>query len=274
MSQTPNIPFDDSPEVNRAYEIRRDDDTFKTPSITIYDVDYAIMYYLREKIGLKVDQNGRMVDVPLIYGTGELWSQIQDRGYMRDKEGKLMVPYAIISRTSMAEDDRFRRMDTNYGPLPLQISIRYDGEARSFENRYDLHNRTYNSQPSETYYISVIPEFYVVEYELILLTSYMEQLNQLVQDIIVTSQFVWGDSYKFRTVVGDISFETVNPSGAERLVKGTIPLTVDCRLQNEFELKRSTIQKMYTPKRIVFKTEQSSFDFHTVTDFPNHNKLG
>lgn len=274
MSETPRIPFADSPEVNRAYEVRRDDDTFKTPSITIYDVDYAIMYYLREKIGLKVDQNGRMVDVPLIYGTGELWSQIQDRGYMRDKEGKLMVPYAVISRTSMTEDERFRRMDTNYGPLPLQIRIEYDGEARGFENRYDLYSRTDNSEPAQTYYVSVIPEFYVVEYELVMLTSYMEQLNQMVQDIIVTSHFVWGDSYKFRTVVGDISFETVNPSGGERLVKGTTTLTVDCRLQNEFELKKSTIQKAYSIKRVVFNTERSSFDLRAVDQFPNHTKLG
>lgn len=269
MSETPQIPFDTSQQqVNRAYEVRRDDDTFKTPSITLYDVDYAIMYYLRERIGLKVEQNARMIDVPLVYGTGELWNQVEAKGYMRDREGKLLVPYAVITRTSMAEDDRFRRMDTNYGPAPLQIYIKNDGDGRSFENRVDLHRLTYNSKPAETYYVSVIPEFYVLEYELVLYTSFMEQLNTLVQDIIVTSHFVWGDSYQFRTVVGDVNFETINPSSGERLVKATIPLTVDARLQNEFELRKSTIQKAHSIKRVVFRSERSSFDIHAVDRFP------
>lgn len=268
MSETPSIPFREEQETNRAYSTRRDDDTFKTPSITLYDVDYAIMYFLREVIKLQVEQNGRIIEVPLAYGTGELWSQIQARGFMRDKEGKLLVPYAVITRTSMSEDERFKRMDTNYGPAPLQVYMTYGTDSRTFDNIFDQTRLTYNSKFGSHVYVSVVPEFYVLEYELILYASYMEQLNQMVQDIIVTSHFVWGDSYKFRTVVGDASFETINPTGGERLVKATIGLTTDCRLQNEFELKRSTITKAFSPKKIIFSNERSSFDARIVDEIP------
>jgi len=275
MSEQPKIPFDGSLTTNRAYEIRRDDDNYKTPAITIYDVDYAVMHYLRNNIGLRVQQMDRMVDVPLVYGTGELWNQIVSRGYARDKEGKLLAPYAVITRTSMAEDDRFRRVDTNYGAAPLQIYIGQTDssksrprDTRNFENQRDLHSQTYNSNPAFDYYVSVIPEFYVFEYDLILYANFMEQVNSMIQDIITTSQFVWGDSYKFRTVVVDFSFETINPTDSERLVKASTTLRVDARLQNEFELRRSTISKAYSIKRVVFRTERSSFDANVVAEFP------
>jgi hypothetical protein len=47
---------------------------------------------------------------------------------------------------------------------------------------------------------------------------------------------------------------------------------VDARLQSEFELRKSTIQKAYTTKRIVFRTEQSSFDINAVDRFPNEQE--
>lgn len=281
MSEIPKIDFDRVTPPNRAYEMRRDDDNFKTPSITIYDVDYAVMYFLRNTIGLRVEQGGRMVDVPLIYGSGELWHQVQTYGYARDKNGKTLAPYAVINRTGMTEDERFKRVDTNYGAPLLQVYIGQTDntktrprDSRTFENQRDLHNRTYNSNPAFDYYISVMPEFYVFEYELVLYANFMEQLNTMVQDIIVTSHFVWGDSYKFRTVVGDVSFETLNSSDGERLAKASLTLTTDARLQNEFELRRSTIQKAFSIKRVVFKTERSSFDANVVSQFPEKGSRG
>jgi len=213
--------------INRALETRRDNDTFKTPSIEIYDVDYAIYHYLNNVIDLQVEDNGRMVNVPVVFSSAEMWSQIQS--------------------TNMVLSPKDRR---------------------EFENIRDLHSQTTNSDPSVTYYVSVIPEFYKVDYDLIMYTSQTVQMNKLVQSIMVTSNFVWGDNYKFRTLVGDFSFETMNPSQEERVVKATTTLTVDARLQQEFELRKSTIQKAHSIKRVVFKTERSSWDIRTVDQIP------
>lgn len=271
MSKDKEIPFSATDfnlnrDINRAREVRRDDDTFRTPAISIYDVDYAIMYYLKNVIDLQVEQNESMVDVPIVYASAEIWSQIQGRGYLRDKQGKILAPYGVIKRLSMSEDDRFKKLDVNYPVEGSNLKIR--PKERNFENIRDQHNKTTNSNFSEEFYISVMPEFYKVEYELVFFSYYIEQMNSIVQNIIPASNFVWGDSYKFRTFVGDISFDNINPSNSERLVKSTIPLTVDARLQSEFELRKSTIRKAYSVKRIVFRTEQSSFDINAVDKFP------
>jgi hypothetical protein len=271
MSKNKKIPFSATDfnlnrDINRAREVRRDDDTFRTPAISIYDVDYAIMYYLKNVIDLQVEQNESMVDVPIVYASAEIWSQIQGRGYLRDKQGKILAPYGVIKRTSMSEDDRFRKLDVNYPVEGSNLLIR--PKERNFENIRDQHSKTTNSKFSDEFYISVMPEFYKVEYELVFFSYYIEQMNNIVQNIIPASNFVWGDSYKFRTYVGDITFDNINPSNSERLVKSIIPLTVDARLQSEYELRKSTIRKAYSVKRIVFRTEHSSFDINAVDKFP------
>lgn len=268
MAENPNIPFTYSqPDANRAYETRRDNDTFRTPAITIYDIDYAIMYYLKNVINFQVEQNESMIEVPIVYASAEIWSQLQGKGYMRDKQGKILAPYGIIRRTSMSEDDRFRKLDVNSPPIKSNLII--TPKYRNFENIRDQHAITDNSYYSDEYYISVMPEFYKIEYELTFFTYYIEQMNSIVENLIPNSNFVWGDSYKFRTYVGDISFDNINPSNSERLVKTVIPLTVDGRLQSEFELRKSTIQKAYSIKRVVFRTEHSAFDINAVDNFPN-----
>lgn len=278
MRDNPKIPLTSvEPDFNRAYEVRRDNDTFKTPSITLYDIDYAIMHYLKKEIDIQVEQNSVMVDVPIVYASAEIWSQVQGRGYLRDKKGKLLAPYGVIRRVSMAEDDRFRKLDVNNRLDPNTFhagsnNIIITPRERNFENIRDQHATVRNSNFSDEYFISVMPEFYILEYELIFYTHYIEQMNSIVESIIPTSHFMWGDSYKFRTVVNDVSFDTINPSNSERIVQATIPLTVDGRLQSEYELRKSTIQKAYSVKRVVFRTERSSFGINAVDYFPGEKR--
>lgn len=246
---------------NRAFDTRRDDDTFRTPSISIYDIDYSIHHYLSKVIRPQVEENERLVDVPIAFASGEMWAQIQKRGYMRDKQGKLLLPFGALRRTSMTEDQRFSKLDVNQAPAGHNVAIRQKVQ-RNFDNIRDRHSQTTNSKPNEEYYISVMPEFYQVYYDLVFYTALTDQMNKIVLDILPTSKFMWGDAYQFRTLVNDFSFETINPSNGERVVKASTTLTVDARLQNEFELRKSTIQKAFTTKRVVFRTERSSLDFH------------
>ena len=55
--------FSNDPLVNRANQIRRDDDTIKTPKCTIEDVDWAIMSYLRDVIKPNIIENGQSIDI-------------------------------------------------------------------------------------------------------------------------------------------------------------------------------------------------------------------
>ena len=59
------------PIINRANQVRRDTDTIKTPSCTIYDVDYAIISYIRDIIQPRVEEDGSIITVPIQYASGE-----------------------------------------------------------------------------------------------------------------------------------------------------------------------------------------------------------
>jgi hypothetical protein len=54
--------------------------------------------------------------------------------------------------------------------------------------------------------------------------------------------------------LGQASFETINAVGEDRLVRATIPLTVQATLLSEQEARMSTVKKMYSIKKVVFET--------------------
>ena len=53
--------------INRADQIRRDNDTIKTPTCNIYDVDYAVISYLREIVHPQITQDNKVIDMPILY---------------------------------------------------------------------------------------------------------------------------------------------------------------------------------------------------------------
>ena len=239
--------------INRANQIRRDTDTIKTPTCNIYDVDYAVLSYLRETIHPQVVQDGMSVDVPIMYANGEKWSMVQKHGYMRDAKGKLMTPLIFIKRNNIVERDSLKKLDVNINP---------PGNALTFKNKYTQQNKydrfhiLQGKKPTEEYYISTVPEFIDVTYDLLIWCEYTEQLNSVIEQIMPTGGFAWGTSWKFNTYIGDYSFETMNNTG----VRATLPLTTKATLLFENELRQSTFKKRYSVKKITFKSETQTFN--------------
>ena len=247
----------DDVQVNRANQIRRDDDTIKTPTCNIYDVDYAIISYLREIIHPQVEQDGQIIDVPIMYANGEKWSQVQKHGYIRDTKGKLMTPLIFIKRNNIVERDSLKKLDVNINPPGNSITFK---NKYTKVNKYDRFNVLQGKKPAEEIYISAIPEFIDVSYDLLLWTNYTDQLNGIIEQIMPTGGFAWGTTWKFTTVIGDYGFETMNNIGEDRLVRATLPLTTKATLLFETELRKSTFEKRYSVKKINFKTETQTFN--------------
>lgn len=248
------------PQPNRAYERRRDDDTFKTPAINIYDIDYAIMYWLQNRLDLNVVDNESMVKVPVIYGSGEKWAQVQSNGFLRDDSGKLMVPLCVLHRTSIRANDNISQLDVEFDPSTRLNSNRLIiVPNRNSAAKHDHFSKVYNAKPEKEYYLMAIPSFVLVDYEVILWTDYVEQMNSLVQEIEPTDGYAWGDTWKFVTRINGYDFEVVTGDNDDRMVKCTITLTTNGILLNEFELRTSQIEKAYTLKRVNFNNERSHF---------------
>lgn len=250
------------PTRNRAYDTRRDNDSFKTPSITLYDIDYAILHFLKERMNFQIEENGRMIDVPVIYAGGETWSQIQRHGYLRDKSRKILTPILVLKRSTVIEDDRFAQLDVRGTNGANSVKI---VPNRQIHDPYDRYQETDNSKRNAEFFISVIPTMVKITYDLFIWSELQTQLNTIVQKIIPQNRLVWGDTYKFTTKVGDISFETLNDTGNDRIVKASMQLEVDGRLQEEYELYESDIIKAHSIKRFVFQNEVEQTEI-----YPDH----
>lgn len=244
--------------ISRAEQVRRDDDTVKSPKITLYDIDYAILYEIGENMGLQVPENGKIIDVPVIYADSELWTQIRGRGYIRDSKRRVMAPVVALRRTSVDADDRLPTLDLNH-----YVSRRKFYPYKSLANRYDRFGNQSNRKPVNEFYLIDFPTYVRVSYDVIVWTKYMEQLNIICQAIIAQSNHMWGDAFTFRTVANNISMDTTNNSGEDRVVSATLTLQVDGYLREEFEYQETTIQKAFTVKTVRFLNEQEQFEFYS-----------
>ena len=260
--------FSNNQGIERAQETRRDNDTIKTPSCTIYDVDNAILSYLTDIVQPFVIENEQSIPVPVIFASGEKWSQIRANGFMYDHDDRMMTPVIALRRNSITERDMLKKLDVNWNP---ETQNDYARNTLLFEskytkaNRYDRFSVLQGTRPSRELYISSIPEFVDVSYDLMIWTEYTEQLNSVIEQIMPLGGFAWGTTWKFITNIQDYTFENASSPGEDRVVRATLPLTTKATLLMPYELRRSSLQKRFSTKRITFGDETS---FNANTDTP------
>jgi hypothetical protein len=251
--------------LDRSMQTRRDDDVIRSPKRTLYDVDYAIKWYVENEIQPQIKAQQTIISVPVIYANGEKWDNVQRLGYLRDEKGMLQSPLIMLKRSSVAERDSFKTLDVNWPQAGNQIVYR---QRYNEKNRYEdelFPIPLQQPQSSQQVMIVDIPKYVTVEYEMLVWCDFTTQLNELVDQIFTYSRFAWGnESNKFATTIGSISFETVNTVGEDRLVRATLPLTVQATLLSGQEARISTLKKMYSVKRVTFDivvdVEQNIFE--------------
>jgi len=256
--------FSRNPELNRAYETRRDNDKIKTAKCTIYDVDFAMISYIRDIIKPQIIENEKIIDVPIMYANGEKWAQIQAKGYMYDEKGKILTPLITIRRNSITERDTLKTLGVNQNPAGNDYVHR---NKHTITNQYDRFSVLQGTRPSKEYYVSPVPEFVDVSYELLVWCEYTEQLNSIIEQIMPLNGFAWGTTWKFPVMIQDYSFETINAIGEDRIVRATLPMNTKGTLLMPFELRTSNFQKRFSVKKINFKSETEAFNVN-VTDPP------
>jgi uncharacterized protein YceK len=85
--------------------------------------------------------------------------------------------------------------------------------------------------------------------------DFTTQMNDLVDQFMPYARMAWGnESNRFVTYYGGVTFDTINTVGEDRLVRATLPITVDGTLLAGQEFRRSTLQKMYSVKKVRFDT--------------------
>lgn len=262
-------------KTNRASDIRRDEDEKKNFTITLMDVDTTLLEYLQNVINPSVVDSGNIIKVPILYGSPERWKAIQNDGYYRDINGKIQLPAIMFKRQSFSKNENLMTFN-RYLTYPVMTRF-------TEKNKYDKFNLLNNSAKPVNQIIAVtLPDHVKVEYEFVVWTEYVEQMNSILEKINFASEDYWGDSkkFKFRASVNDYSHTTEIPSDKDRMVRTNFNVSVFAYLlPDSFENRKSTVQKILTPKQIKITGEVvNSAQMNAVNNSANNsilpNKIG
>ena len=235
-------------DLNRANEIKSNKGDLKQ-SISLFDIDYAMMSYLEDTALPTLDDNGKALKIPVIYGNSERWVGARKQGIYRDTHGKIQLPLMMIRRTSISKDDTM--------PM-LNRHVSYQGITKySKDNRYDRFSLLGKAtQPKYEIYKIKMPEYVELNYDCMVWTSYTEHLNSVMEQLQYTGQY-WGDKdkFKFRTTVGDFNVVNEVGGGTERINRVEFSLAVKAYLLPEKFDGENTTKKSFSTKKVVVTTE-------------------
>ena len=99
---------------NRGNQVSMLGDNVEIYKVGIKDIDTAIFYYFNEVLKPSVVQNGKTINVPIVYGSPERWKSMQADGYYRDKNGKMQAPLIVFRRDSLEKNRNLgNKLDAN-----------------------------------------------------------------------------------------------------------------------------------------------------------------
>ena len=239
---------------NRANQVSFRDDTVKPFSLGIQDMDEAIFYYLENVIRPTVMQNGVAQKVPIVYGSAEKWKQMQKDGYYRDRSGKIMMPIIMFKRRDLIKDRTVtNKLDAN-SPNNFNILTK----SYSKKNTYDKFDILNNRIPKKEHYAVVVPDYVTMNYDFIVSTYYVDQMNKIIEGINYASDSYWGnpERFKFRARIDTITSNIEAPLGGERMVKSTFSLALRGYIVPD-NIQKSMLapNKFYNKVQIIFDTE-------------------
>ena len=248
------VPRTQRASLDRSRQLRRDTDSVKDISISLMDLDSTIMYYFENVIKPSVEENGENIKVPIMYSSPERWKAIQRDGFMRDKKRQVITPVITYRRTSIEKDDMVPqdKLDANNPHMFYTFEKKF-----SNINRYDNFSTQIGLLPQREYYNVAFPDYITLSYDFTIWTSYIEQMNKIVERVLYSEGAYWGDPDKmrFRSSI-DTFTDATEVSDAERLVRTTFTVTLRGYLLPEGNFEhRATTQKFISPKKVIFGTE-------------------
>ena len=237
------------------------DGKFKDFSSALYDIDYAVKWHLENKIQPTVTEENAVITVPILFAAGEKWSAIQKHGYLRDNQGKLLTPLIMIKRNSVSNRDDLQDLHV-LESADARITFK---RTYTKQNKYDRFNLS-RGQPIGEYYSVDVPKFVQIEYELLIWTNNSIQINEVVEQLMWFNGKAFGDSHKFITHIEPPSFEAVNSTGEDRIVRATMGMRTKAHILNVHGPNAPGMFKIIPVNKFVIAQEVDSvIDVGVVT---------
>jgi len=212
QGRSPEIPAlalgpDIRPNQNRGNIVSKNDSkTNYNFNLGLESIDESIFYYFENIIKPSVLSNGDLIDVPVIYGSGERWKLAQKDGFYRDKNGKIQTPLVMLKRESIEKRrDLGNKLDANSPQLYITHQEKY-----TRKNSYDRFTLLNNRIPKKEFTATVVPDYINLTYNGIIWTDYISQLNKIIEAVNYASDSYWGDPEKFKFMAMIDSFNNIN----------------------------------------------------------------
>jgi|TARA_R100000789_G_scaffold60155_1_gene57600 hypothetical protein len=233
-------------------------DAGKSYSITLKDIDTAVINHIRNIMKPVVRESNEIIKVPVMYGNEERWKSVRGRGVLRDKNGVIILPVMVIKRTSVAMNDQMPLSFDN-DVRGKYISVIRSKSGWSKNNRYDRFSVLTGQKPVEEFVKTGMPDFVVCSYNIVMMTAYMEQMNDLNTIWVEHVETYFGDSTSYRflsSLSGDISDATEMESDGERIIRNELTLEIKGYMIPEFTDntfgKTAEMVRGYVSKKVSF----------------------
>ena len=227
-------------------------------SIGLKEIDTAVIKHIRNIMKPKVREQNETISVPILYGNEERWNSVKTRGALRDKNGTIILPIMVIKRTSVGFDEAMP-MSFDNDVQGKFISVIRSSSGWSKNNRYDRFAVLTGQKPVQEFVKTGMPDFVVCNYSIVMMTSYIEQMNDLNGLWMEHLETYFGDptTYRFLSALsGEISNEIEMESQGERMIKNEFNMTIKGYIIPEFTDnvlgKTAELQRGYKPKKVSF----------------------
>ena len=234
-------------------------------SITLKDVDTAILNHVKNVMKPRVREANETFKIPVYYGNEERWKAVRRRGVLRDKNNSLILPLIMLRRTEVS------RNDLSGQSFPHDVGRNQIDVVRankwSKDNQYDRFSVQQGVQPVYDVITTGMPNYADVTYEFVLWTNFIEQMNPLVESFVDQSHTYWGggENNKFLCTIDSVSDASEMNQDGERFIKSTFSVTTKAYLLPEYlnsviTNKISNMKKFTTPSRVTFNQESNATD--------------
>ena len=204
--------------------------------IGLKEIDTAIIGHMNNIMKPRVREANEIIRVPVLYGNEERWKSVRGRGTLRDSNGAIVLPVIVVKRTSLSMNETMP-LSFDMDVKGKFISVIRSSSGWSKNNRYSRFNVLTGQKPIQEFVKTGMPDFVTCEYTIVMMTAYMEQMNDLNTLMIEHLETYWGDqtSYRFLTGLGGgISNEEQMESQGERMIRNEFSMTVKGYMIPEF----------------------------------------
>jgi len=229
LTQTQSSTSEDV-KLNKAKQLRRDQDNVKNVSVGIYDIDSAFSNFLQNDVKPTIEDDGRFYPVPVMYASPEKWISAQRDGFMKDDNGMILTPVISFKRNNLSINTDLAKLKVAQNEDAHQMFER----TYTKTNRYNQFSVLTGQSPKKEYMSVERPDYVNLEYEVVVWCDYMEQVNKIVEQIVFFQGRSFGDRYKFVIKGDSYAFETISEMGQDRITKASINLTAKAYIVPEY----------------------------------------